>query len=274
MKKFSIITINFNNYEGLKKTIDSVISQTFTDYEYIIIDGGSTDGSRELIEQYQDHFAYWCSEPDKGIYNAMNKGIDHSKGDYLLFLNSGDWLYDNNVLYNVQKTKSEADIISGYAIRADNGKKYQLHNDNVLMMLITRYSLAHQATFIKKELFNQYRYDENYKIASDWKSWFDFLIFRNHSLEYIDVYVSLMDMTGISSDPKFASSNTAETETILHSLFPNKVITNLKEYGKMYNLPIIENIMFLWSHSPKVYTFCQKLIIFATIVYKNIKGYK
>lgn len=270
--KFSIITINYNNYKGLKKTIDSVISQTFTDYEYLIIDGGSTDGSRDLIEQYQDHFAYWCSEPDKGIFNAMNKGIDHAKGDYLLFLNSGDWFYDNLVLNNVYKTGSKADVISGYAIRADNGNIYQKHNENVLMMLITKCSFAHQATFIKRELFDNYRYDENYRIASDWKSWYDFIIFQNHSFEYIDVNVSWMDMTGISSNPEFANSTNAETETILHSLFPKEVILNLNEYGKMYNLPITDNIIFLKSHSQKSYALCRTFVKVVTNLYKIVKG--
>lgn len=99
--KLSIITVNLNNRDGLKRTIDSVVSQTFTDYEWIVIDGGSNDGSRELIEHYSDHFAYWCSEPDKGIYNAMNKGIAHAKGEWLQFLNSGDVLYSNNTLASV-----------------------------------------------------------------------------------------------------------------------------------------------------------------------------
>ena len=88
--KLSIITVNLNNLEGLKKTYESVVCQTFTDYEWLVIDGGSTDGSREFIEQHQDKFAYWCSEPDKGIYNAMNKGIVKAKGEYLNFMNSGD----------------------------------------------------------------------------------------------------------------------------------------------------------------------------------------
>ena len=96
--KLSIITINYNNRDGLQKTIDSVVSQTYKNFEWIIIDGGSTDGSKELIEQYQDHCAYWCSEPDKGIYNAMNKGIEKAIGDYSLFLNSGDRLHDDTVI--------------------------------------------------------------------------------------------------------------------------------------------------------------------------------
>ena len=92
--KLSIITINLNNREGLQKTIESVISQTFRDFEWIVIDGGSTDGSAELIKQYAAHFAYWVSESDKGIYNAMNKGIRQAKGEWLQFLNSGDQLYE------------------------------------------------------------------------------------------------------------------------------------------------------------------------------------
>ena len=83
--KLSIITINYNNKAGLQRTIDSVICQTCKDFEWIVIDGGSTDGSKQLIEQYQSHFAYWCSEPDNGVYHAMNKGITHAKGEYLLF---------------------------------------------------------------------------------------------------------------------------------------------------------------------------------------------
>ena len=92
--KLSIITINYNNREGLKRTIESVVNQTFTDFEWILIDGGSTDGSKELIEQYSNRFSYWVSEPDNGIYNAMNKGLRAAKGDYLQFLNSGDRLYN------------------------------------------------------------------------------------------------------------------------------------------------------------------------------------
>ena len=83
--KYSIITINYNNCDGLRKTIESVISQSYKDYEFIIIDGGSTDGSRDVIEQHSRSIDYWVSEPDKGVYNAMNKGIRQAKGDYLNF---------------------------------------------------------------------------------------------------------------------------------------------------------------------------------------------
>ncbi len=97
-KSLSIITVNRNNDTGLKKTIDSVISQTYNDFEFIIIDGASTDSSAELIRKYSSYLSYWISEPDNGTYHAMNKGIRVSAGDYCLFLNSGDYLLDDKVL--------------------------------------------------------------------------------------------------------------------------------------------------------------------------------
>src|SRR5574344_3096999 len=93
--KYSIITINYNNKVGLERTIKSVINQTCKDYEYIIIDGTSTDGSKEVIDKYKQYLNYWVSEPDEGIYYAMNKGTLMSHGDYCNFLNSGDCYTDN-----------------------------------------------------------------------------------------------------------------------------------------------------------------------------------
>ena len=113
MIKLTIITINFNHAEGLKRTIDSIVNQTFTDYEWIVVDGGSTDGSKELIEQYKDHFAWWCSEPDKGVYNAMNKGITHAMGEYINFMNSGDIFATPTILEEIFSTPRTADILYG-----------------------------------------------------------------------------------------------------------------------------------------------------------------
>ena len=97
--RINIVTINKNNRAGLERTIDSVLSQTFFDkIDYIIIDGGSTDGSKELIEEHKDRLYYWCSEQDNGIFNAMNKGLEHCDGDYVLYLNSGDFLRQNDII--------------------------------------------------------------------------------------------------------------------------------------------------------------------------------
>lgn len=196
--KLSIITINYNNKCGLQKTIDSVVCQTWHDFEWIVIDGGSTDGSKELLEQYQQHFAYWCSEPDKGVYNAMNKGVENAKGEYLLFLNSGDALYDKNVLQKVDDLKLDADIISGQVERMDNHQPLRVYDDSILMQLY-RDTLNHQGTFIKRSLFDDLRYDETLKIVSDWKFWLESIIWRNASVEVIDLFIAKQDMTGVSA---------------------------------------------------------------------------
>ena len=114
--KLSVITINYNNRDGLRQTIESVVGQTYRDFEYIIIDGGSTDGSVDVIKEYADKIDYWVSEKDKGIYNAMNKGVAVALGEYCLFLNSGDTLCHPDVLAQVQKAGTDADIICRNAI--------------------------------------------------------------------------------------------------------------------------------------------------------------
>ena len=113
MPKLSIITINYNNLEGLKKTFESVFMQTYQDFEYIVIDGGSTDGSKEYIAENADKINYWVSEPDKGVYHAMNKGIMKANGEYLLFINSGDELFENNTIEKSLSNLHTEEIIAG-----------------------------------------------------------------------------------------------------------------------------------------------------------------
>ena len=113
LMKYSIITINYNNCDGLEKTIQSVINQSYQNFEFIIIDGGSTDSSVEVIKKYSNKIDYWISEPDKGIYHAMNKGIIQAHGEYLNFMNSGDLFYDNDVLKDISIKIDLKDIIIG-----------------------------------------------------------------------------------------------------------------------------------------------------------------
>src|SRR5690606_22317295 len=112
MFKLSIVTINLNNLVGLQKTMQSVFNQTFTDYEYIVIDGGSTDGSKEYIEKHTNKLVYWVSEKDGGVYEAMNKGIIKATGEYCNFLNSGDYFWNNSVLEK-SLVHNEVDIFYG-----------------------------------------------------------------------------------------------------------------------------------------------------------------
>lgn len=224
--KYSIITINYNNRDGLRKTIESVVNQSCKDYEYIVIDGGSTDGSREVIEEYADRIDYWVSEPDKGIYNAMNKGIKVAHGDYLNFMNSGDCFYDKNVLSNTLPYL-QTDIIMGASLD-DNCHVRPYHIKKELTM-IQFYSntIDHQASFISKMLFNNTFYDENYKIVSDWKFFIEKTIFQNCSFSIMPVLVAVGQNGGISEIQKALNDN--ERLDVLGKLFPPRV---LKDYER------------------------------------------
>lgn len=199
--KLSIITINYNNLAGLKKTIDSVIAQTYKDYEWIVIDGGSTDGSKELLEQYQSHFAYWCSEPDKGIYNAMNKGISYAKGEYLQFLNSGDWLYEDSTLDKaIGQIDNKYDIYYGDMVQMDNDKIYNhiSYSDELGFFFFPYNNICHQATFYRHSLFDNNPYDESFSIVSDWAMNMH-LLFMGCTFKHIKQYIVYYDLSGISA---------------------------------------------------------------------------
>ena len=216
--KLSIITVNLNNLEGLKKTYDSVVSQTFTDYEWIVIDGGSTDGSREFIEQHQDKFAYWCSEPDKGIYNAMNKGVFHAHGQYCLFLNSGDHFYGNKTLKESQVQQWNNDFIC-YDIIWDNDSlhNYQRVPDFISDTFLLISTLPHQSTLIRTILLKESPYLEKLKIASDWFFFYESLAIKRCSYQAIHLPLSVFYNGGISSDSMRAAQERYDCLRKYHS---------------------------------------------------------
>jgi glycosyltransferase involved in cell wall biosynthesis len=257
MPKLSIITINLNNREGLQRTIQSVVSQTFTDFEYIIIDGGSTDGSVEVIREYVDRIDYWISEPDTGIYNAMNKGIRLAKGEYLLFLNSGDWLADENVVKDFYKSKLNEDVISGNVVmkNAKNEIWESPQKDKLVFYVFYRTTIPHQATFILKYLFLQYGfYNENNHIVSDWEFFLECLMINNCSYNHFDRIISYCDMTGISQNSSFATLQKEERQSILKKHFPSKILSDYDDLRDLksittYSLyPYVE----LFSRFPKL----------------------
>ncbi|MGC9151775.1 MAG: glycosyltransferase family 2 protein [Microbacter sp.] len=234
MPKLSLITINLNNREGLERTIQSVISQTFTNFEYIIIDGGSTDGSVEIIKQFADHITYWISEPDTGIYNAMNKGIKLAKGEYLLFLNSGDFLASNNVLKIViPLLKSNIDILAGYVkeLKEDGINKYPPITFTFKSLYHT--NIPHQSEFIKKDLLiNLGFYNENLKILSD----YDFNIkafVKNSTYSHVDIMISCIDASGISYQLSNSNIIDSERKQIFASNIPRGM---LEDYELFFEL--------------------------------------
>ena len=200
--KLSIITINYNNIDGLQCTINSVLSQTWKDFEWIIIDGGSTDGSKELIsdltKSQNSNISYWCSEKDKGIYNAMNKGVAHANADYINFMNSGDTYYDDTSLSKMFENSFNAEITYGNAFWGLN-KKYIFNSpQNLTLDYFIDGSLGHAACFIQRKLLVENPYDENYRIVSDWKNWLLWLI-KGYKFEHRCVNVACFDTTGIST---------------------------------------------------------------------------
>ena len=227
--KYSVITINFNNVEGLRKTIKSVVGQTFNDYEYIVIDGGSTDDSVSVIKENSDRINYWVSEPDGGIYNAMNKGVAHAHGDYCIFMNSGDCFYNQTVLEQVNAVNPIENIVVG-KVAIDN-------QDNIIspppqgeltMYHLYSGSIPHQGSFIKTELLRKCPYDESLKISSDWKFFIQVLILDNCSIRFLDIFVSRYDMGGLSTkNPKLMRQ---EKEAVMATMFPPRV---LADYQKM-----------------------------------------
>lgn len=216
--KYSVITINYNHKEGLIRTIESVIKQIYTEYEFIIIDGGSTDGSVDVIKKYAENITYWVSEKDKGVYHAMNKGVAHAHGDYCIFMNSGDCFHSPKALESVKEY--EEDVICGQVSTFPSGH----HKPTITLVDLMRISLPHQAMFIKRELLIKHPYDEKYKILSDWKFCIEALVLDNCSFRNIEVVISDYESGGIS-----ANSNgllPIERKQILKELLPPRIIAD------------------------------------------------
>lgn len=246
--KLSIITINRNNAPGLRKTIESVFAQTYKDFEYIVIDGASTDDSVDIIKDYSRRFEIgdlrlenfkWISEPDTGIYNAMNKGIEiasglrvvnafnrselvedknkgivRAKGEYCLFLNSGDFLIAPDVIERVMCQCNGADILCARCNVSDSGKVVWTSNPPEQITFGTLYTigLAHQSTFIKRTLFETCGlYREDFKYNSDIAFWYKAIIDHHATTQRIDVITTDYNLDGISSkensDPQFLAEH-------------------------------------------------------------------
>ena len=266
--KLSIITINYNNAEGLRKTLASVASQTFRDFEHIIVDGGSTDGSVDIIREYESSLASrlsplasnlkWISEPDKGIYNAMNKGIEIALGkrivnpynrselvedknegirianaEYLLFLNSGDYLVDEFTIDKVFEEANDVDIIYGDRINvyADGAILNQAsYPDKITGNFLRKGMISHQASFIKSDLFVKYGlYREDLKYASDWEFFLKTFLLYNCTYQHIHQYVVYYDRTGISS----TIANNFEMLTERNAVFSETLPAFTEDYTTM-----------------------------------------
>lgn len=244
--RLSIITVNKNNKHGLSRTLDSVCIQTFTDWEHIVIDGLSTDGSSELINDYNRHRIIPLIEPDNGIYEAMNKGIALAQGDFCLFLNSGDVLCERDSLEEVAPFINKYDLVyTDILLKQENGLKEYRYPDQITIDYILRYVIPHQASLIRRSLFNRIgQYNTNFKIVSDWlwtvKLFTSMNIQYYHSTSTLTVY----DTTGLSFNEANIEFISQEREKALRTLFSDTMLDYLLKGQDMPVEPVIKR---LWN---------------------------
>ena len=232
----SIITINYNNLEGLKKTRESILAQTYKEWEWIVIDGGSTNGDREFIEAHQEEIAYWCSEKDKGVYNAQNKGIAVAKGDYFIFMNSGDTFYNADVLASVFVEPKVDDVIYGDWIQVfDNGETRMMSAPKVFSFyFICTDNICHQAMFLKGTLMKQSPYDESFKLYGDWAKWIEWTL-KGYSFKYVPVIICSYQMGGMSVNQKQLIEK--ETQRLHTEVIPSAMQISIEEMDKLMKTP-------------------------------------
>lgn len=257
--KLSVVTINYNNAGGLQKTIDSVANQTYKEFEHIIVDGNSHDESVHIIQEYdyaqrisnQPHpIIRWTSEPDKGIYNAMNKGIRMSQGEYVLMLNSGDSLVDEHVMERIISELDGTDIVQGNMIEEHDGKKIQnkgYGRSEITMNDVMQGMFMHQASFCRRDLFERYGYfDDSYAIVADKKFFINCLGFHDASFKYIDFDVADFDVNGISSatEGSWHEKHEEEYKRLIDEMFSPRLKAYLEEKDELERL---KKRKWLWS---------------------------
>ena len=247
--KITIITVSFNCEKTIEQTINSVLSQTYEDLEYIIIDGKSTDNTVNIIKKYEKNIDYWTSEPDSGIYNGMNKGIKKATGEYIQFLNADDALVSKNIIElicNELKKNKYPDILSAPIWTVDEKNCIQkIGGDNITLNDIKQgINIPHPGVFMKRDILNKYGFNENYKIVSD----FDLIlkcVFLNKKFCFIKEPVVFFSDSGVSSTNEIALnkecnvvlSKYTKTKSVLKKeniikLFLKK--TNLIKYIRLY----------------------------------------
>jgi glycosyltransferase involved in cell wall biosynthesis len=229
--KLSIITINKDNVAGLARTIQSVSEQTFEDFEYIVIDGASSDGSVEIIKKYADGITCWVSEPDTGIYNAMNKGIKKAQGEYCLFLNSGDTIISASTLENVfMEVNGQADIYYSDMLTSDNITKQ--YPDELDVNFFLYENINHQNVIIRKSLFESHGYyNETLKAVSDWEFYLKEIWTYNSQFVHLRTKIVQYNTDGISSTTPLIAQ---EYHILLNNVF-EKLAVSLLELRDLKN---------------------------------------
>lgn len=225
--KLSVITICKNDLEGLKRTVHSVVGQSFRDFEYIVVDGASNDGTIDFLNQQTSSNFNFISEVDSGIYNAMNKGISLAKGEYCLFLNSGDYLVNDDVLMSVFLQNKKGDILYGnMIIEEESGSRR--HGKMPRELSVTHMigdTLWHPVSFIRRNLFEKYgRYDETLKMVSDYDFFLKVICLHKVTTSYLNIPIAVFNLKGFSSLPKNRKLLEEERKIVQKRYFPEYVL--------------------------------------------------
>lgn len=260
--KITVVTVCYNAVETIERTLLSVLGQTYPNIEYIIIDGGSTDGTVDIIKKYADRLAYWVSEPDKGIYDAMNKGILRATGDYINFMNAGDLYVSPTTISDLFKHHTDEEILYGNIIRCFNKYKERTNGiivENPLVIDFINNTIHHQAAFISKNLFNRYGlYSSDYKLMSDWKFFFEVVAIAHEKIKYINQDIAYFYMDGASSNNK--SLYKAECIDYLSSRYGDEFCTylyTLKDFKNCSLSRLALRLDHLCRNNPTIFKCCR-----------------
>ena len=240
--KISIITINYNNKEGLLNTIKSIQKQTSNIYEYIVVDGNSIDGSVGVIKKYNDLITKWVSVDDTGIYNAMNKGVKLASGEYCLFLNAGDVLYSSKTIQNLNLQTFTYDFILGGVVSPQVG--HIKAKPNLKLSDFYFGSIPHQSSIIRRQMLLDTPYDEKLRIVSDWKFALERIIFDQTSYKAISEIIAIEEAGGVSDGNSVTHSK--ERQTVLSDLLPKGVINDYNQMKFFYKKPFNIIKKYLW----------------------------
>jgi len=192
--KISIITVVYNSIDKIEATIQSVINQTYFDIEYIIIDGGSTDGTIDIIKKYTDRISLWISEPDKGVYDAMNKGIDMATGKWINFMNAGDSFYNDTVIQSIfySDIDKSTTVIYGDTLNTFPFGSF-LFKPSPLSQIERGMVFCHQSTFVKCDILRSYHFDKSFKISADYNLFYN-LYKKKYTFHYIPICISIYEV--------------------------------------------------------------------------------
>lgn len=250
MPKLSIITVNLNNVNGLRKTIESVINQTLSDYEYIIIDGGSTDGSADLLKEFSDKLAFWISEPDQGIYNAMNKGIKKAKGEIISFLNSGDnYCTPHSLETAIECIKEKINLAElfffDYIYKSGTSQKLISSSDVINKFVISKKGFGHSSTFYRKTLFESLGpFEENFKISADRVFYMKAIVQQKIKFAYFSFPISVFHYGGVSSDIQYRNILLLEDSEIINKYYTSleKKLLDSRVIRRLFSIKVLNKI--------------------------------